>query len=186
MLKLIDAHYMNTESVLEYYNSYKNKEDNLCYAINTIQYGIDTYIDWIINYEDNLYYLVNNNNPNYIIGYGNIEDTNIIDYHNNNFNEGNISYGIRESERNKQYGTELLKLLLKKCEELGMKEVCVSCHKDNIGSYKIIKKNNGKLEKEFLDITSGKEALKFWIKLNPKIYNKYKRLLKNIDKKRSL
>ena len=183
MLKLINAHNKDIESVLEYYNSYKDKENNLCYAINTIQYGINVYLDWIINYEDNLYYLINDKKPNYIIGYGTIEDSDLIDYHNNNFNEGNISYGIRENERKQGYGNELLRLLLQECQELGMKEVCVSCHKDNIGSYKIIKNNNGKLDKEFIDPDTGKESLKFWIKLKPTLQKRCKRLLINMKKR---
>lgn len=103
----------------------------------------------------------------------------ILDYHKSYLNTGAIGYGIRPCERNKGYGTELLKLLLLKCEEIGMKEVCVSCLKENIALQQIILKNNGKLEKEFFDDDSGKRGLKYWIKLYPKISIRIKTIIKN-------
>jgi len=96
-----------------------------------------------------MYYLVDDENPNYIIGYCILEDSDILDYHKHYLNEGAIEYGIRPNERNKGYGTTILKLLLAKCEELGMHEVCVSCLKENIYFQKIILNNNGVLEKNF-------------------------------------
>ena len=61
---------------------------------------------------------------------------------------GHISDGIRPSERNKGYGTKLVSLAIKKCNELGINEVLMVCDKNNIYSSKTIIKNNGKLENE--------------------------------------
>lgn len=54
-----------------------------------------------------------------------------------------ISYMIIPSKRKQGYGTEMLHLGIKKCKELGLKEVKVSCLEENIGSYKMIENNCG-------------------------------------------
>lgn len=59
---------------------------------------------------------------------------------------GNISYVILPSYRNMGYGTISLTLALDKCKELGLNSVLVTCLDDNIGSMKIIEKNNGVLK----------------------------------------
>lgn len=57
--------------------------------------------------------------------------------------EGHIGYGIRPSKRNQGYGTRMLSLALEKCKDLCLKEVFLSCKKENISSARIIEKNNG-------------------------------------------
>jgi predicted acetyltransferase len=61
---------------------------------------------------------------------------------------GNIFYKIRPTERNKGYGTIMLKLALNKCKEFGFKEILIQCNNKNISSKRIIEKNNGILLKE--------------------------------------
>lgn len=61
---------------------------------------------------------------------------------------GHIGYGIRPCERKKGYATEQLRLALKKCAELGIKQVHVGCDEDNIGSKRTIEKNGGRLYKK--------------------------------------
>lgn len=179
MLKLVHASDMNFDNVKNYYDSFEDKRGDLnCCAITQVVNGAQSYFDYINNYEPNLYYLVNDENPDYIIGYGAIEDSMILNYHKPYLNVGNIAYGIRPIERKRGYGTLLLKLLLLECEKFGMHEVCVSCFKENIASSKVIKNNKGKLEKEFFDDDYGKRGLKYWIKLHPKISARAKRLVK--------
>lgn len=179
MLKLIHALDTDFNNVVNYYNSFEDKWHDLnCYAITKVEEGYKKYFDYITNFEPDLYFLIDDQNPNYIIGYGSIEDTKIINYHLSYLNAGSIGYGIRPSERKKGYGTILLKLLLLKCEDLGMSEVCVSALKENIASNKVILNNKGKLEKEFFDDDTAKYGLKYWIKLHPKITNKIKRIMK--------
>ena len=182
MLKLVHAFNMDFDNVKNYYDSFEDKWTDLnCYAINLVTDGLQSYFAYINIYERNLYYLINDKNPNYIIGFGTIEDSVILDYHEDFLNVGNIGYGIRPSERRKGYGTILLHLLLLECEKFGMNEVCVSCLKENIASSEIIKNNNGKLEKEFFDEDTGKYGLKYWIKLHPRISTRAKRLIKRIN-----
>ncbi len=56
---------------------------------------------------------------------------------------GHIGYDIRPSERRQGYGTTLLSLTLAKARSLGLREVIVTCDSDNVGSVRIIEKNNG-------------------------------------------
>jgi len=64
---------------------------------------------------------------------------------------GHIGYGVRPTERKKGYATNILSLGLKRCKELGITKVLITCHKDNIGSVKTIQNNNGVLENEIID-----------------------------------
>ena len=63
---------------------------------------------------------------------------------------GHIGYCIRPTERRKHYATNMLSDALTVCDTIGIKEVLVSCDKDNIASAKVIKKCGGVLKKEFL------------------------------------
>ncbi|MDV3426204.1 MAG: GNAT family N-acetyltransferase [Bacillota bacterium] len=82
------------------------------------------------------------------------------------FNEGgHIGYSIRPLERKKGYGTMMLKLGLKKCRELKLKKVLITCDKENIGSAKVIQNNNGILENESYSQTFSAVVQRYWIAL---------------------
>ncbi len=78
---------------------------------------------------------------------------------------GNIGYSVRKSERRKGYATEMLKLALKKCIELNIKKVLITCNRDNIGSAKTIISNGGVLENEIFDPDDNKMTQRYWITL---------------------
>jgi predicted acetyltransferase len=75
---------------------------------------------------------------------------------------GHIGLGVRPTERNKGYATEILKKALNYCKELGLSKVMVACYKENTASAKVISKCGGILEKEFV-YTDGKVVQIFWI-----------------------
>ena len=75
---------------------------------------------------------------------------------------GHIGYSVRPTERRKGYATEILRLALEKCRELGIKKALVTCNSDNRGSEKVILKNGGVKESEFLE-DSGTIILRHWI-----------------------
>lgn len=77
---------------------------------------------------------------------------------------GHIGYGIRPSERRKGYASEMLKLALEKCRELGIDKVLVTCDKDNIASARTIMANNGVLENELAE-EDGNLVQRYWIDL---------------------
>lgn len=166
MLSLISALEANIKSVKDYDKSYIKSPQFACYAVVSSRSGAKTYYDYVSEYNPNMYYLIDDSNPDYILGYGDIEDG-TINYHSNEFNKGHIEYDIRPSERGKGFGNVILSLLLEKCAEMGYEEVCISCHTDNIKSKKIIEKNGGIFEKEFKDKFGNTTSLKYWIKLNP-------------------
>lgn len=58
---------------------------------------------------------------------------------------GHLAYAIRYTKWNQGYGTILLKKALDKAKEFQLTDVYVACHETNIGSIKVIEKNNGQL-----------------------------------------
>lgn len=76
---------------------------------------------------------------------------------------GHIAYYVKKEERNKGYATEALSLALEKYKEKGINEVLITCLKNNVASIKVIKKNNGKFEKEFYDQKTDNYIKRFWV-----------------------
>ena len=77
---------------------------------------------------------------------------------------GHIGDGVRPSERRKGYATEMIRLALPICKELGIDKVLMVCYKDNIGSLKSILRNGGILENE-IPSDNGKIDQRYWIYL---------------------
>ena len=166
MLKLVHVQDMNFKSVLEYYNYFVDNgyTDINCYTLSRLFCnGEEDYYAYCKLYEENMYYLVDDNREDYIIGFGSIEDG--VDFHKEFLNTGNIAYGVRPNERNKGYGSKIMELLLDKCIEKGMEEVCVSCERGNFPSRRIILKYGGVFDKLFYDDFEG-PGEKYWIKLD--------------------
>ncbi len=77
---------------------------------------------------------------------------------------GNIGYGVRPSERRKGYATKMLLFALKKCSDLGIDNVLVTCDKGNIASERTIIKCGGVFENEIVE-ENGNVILRYWIKI---------------------
>ena len=77
---------------------------------------------------------------------------------------GHIGYYIRTDERNKGYGSEILRLALAESGKLGLKRVLVTCDEDHIASKKIIEKNGGVLE-NIQPTEDGPPKRRYWIEL---------------------
>lgn len=77
---------------------------------------------------------------------------------------GHCGYGVRPSERNKGYGTEILKLLLDEAKSKRIYRVLVSAHKSNVASCKVIEKCNGILENTVTDPDNNNEQInRYWV-----------------------
>lgn len=74
---------------------------------------------------------------------------------------GHIGYAVRPSERNKGYGTQMLKMALEYAKSLNITKIMLGCYKANIASIKTISKCGGILtESKFHD---GKPVNVYWI-----------------------
>lgn len=177
MLQLISALDVSYNAVLDYYNAFKDRKLELnSFAIILINEGYAKYIEWIekyeVNYKKRMFFLINNEEPDYLIGFGSIEHSNIQKHHSPTLNSGAIGYGVRPCDRLKGYGNVILTLLIEKCIGLGLPEVCISCWEDNIGSKKIIENHEAILESRFFDNSRGKYGLKYWIKTEAPVKTK--------------
>ena len=77
---------------------------------------------------------------------------------------GHIGYSVRPTERRRHYGTEMLKAALKVCDVIGIREVLVSCDKENAASAGVIKNCGGVLRREFYSETFEETVQMYEIK----------------------
>lgn len=75
---------------------------------------------------------------------------------------GNIGYSVRPSERRKGYATNILKIGIDVCRELGIENALLICGEDNVASTRVIKKNGGVLH-ERVPLDDGVIQLRFYI-----------------------
>ena len=76
---------------------------------------------------------------------------------------GHIGYSTRPSERQKGYGTLILKLTLEEARKMGITRILITCDTDNTGSVRIIENNGGVLESQGTSDISGKMINRYWI-----------------------
>lgn len=79
------------------------------------------------------------------------------------FRGGHIAYYIIPSQRQKGYGSKMLKLALKECKKLNIPKVLITCSKSNLPSAKTIINNGGLLHSE--DILNGDLFQRYWINI---------------------
>lgn len=60
---------------------------------------------------------------------------------------GNIFYAVRPSQRQKHYGTKMLKYALQECKKLNINPIYIKAAAGNIGSQKMIENNKAQLLK---------------------------------------
>jgi predicted acetyltransferase len=58
---------------------------------------------------------------------------------------GNIGYDVKPSKRRKGYGQKILELTVQEAKRIQLKELLITCDDENIGSYRVIEKNGGKI-----------------------------------------
>lgn len=77
---------------------------------------------------------------------------------------GHIGYSVRPTERCKHYATNMLTDAMRVCDRVGIKEVLVSCDKENPASAKVITNNGGELIDEFYSEFFGETIQKYVIR----------------------
>ena len=106
---------------------------------------------------DSTFWLVNQDNK--VLGAANIRHR--LTEHLNHAG-GHIGYGIRPTERQKGYATILLELALNEARKLGIYDVLVVCDAVNVASEKIIIKNGGIPDEDFIE-DDGNVIKRYWI-----------------------
>ena len=86
---------------------------------------------------------------------------------------GHIGYGIRPTERGKEYNKIQLYLVLLEAQKLNLDKVMLDCSVDNLGSDKTIKALGGILERCELDEADNTMTNVYWINVDESI-KKYK------------
>ena len=77
---------------------------------------------------------------------------------------GHIGYSVRPTERRKHYATKMLAAALQVCDTIGIKEVLVSCDKNNPASAGVIKNCGGILKHEIPGETNDEITQMYVIK----------------------
>lgn len=148
MIKLINLSLKHDLELYKMYQDIPKEEIGSTNPINGMDYNEysekieeyirnETVIDEKLNTTTTRYVLYKDDYP---IGEAGIRTT-LNDYWINRGSQ--IFYKIRISERNKGYGNIILKLALKECKKVGMKQVRINCNDNNIKSKSIILKNGG-------------------------------------------
>lgn len=75
-------------------------------------------------------------------------------------NLGHMGYSVRPSQRRKGYASEMIQLILAHAQKKGLKEIFVSCRKDNIASAKAILKNKGVYQRSYINEGSPSDIYK--------------------------
>ena len=80
---------------------------------------------------------------------------------------GHIGYFIRPSERGKGKGTKMLALCLNEIrnKDKNIDKVMITCRKENIASARVMEKNGGVYEDNYIEESSGKTFKRYWINL---------------------
>lgn len=81
---------------------------------------------------------------------------------------GNIGYSVTIEERDKGYGTEMIRLVKEVAKKLGLHELLLTCDGINIPAGASIIKNGGVLENDVVDeegLTKSGLIQRYWIEL---------------------
>lgn len=108
------------------------------------------------------YFYMNSSDADRIIGMINIRLT-VNDFLRKE--GGHIGYSIRPTERGRSYGTNMLKMALAACKTIDLREIIITCDKNNAASAKVAKNNGGVLEADFYSDFFKSDVLRFKITL---------------------
>jgi len=77
---------------------------------------------------------------------------------------GHIGYGVRYSEWNRGYGTQMLALALEKVKEMHISPVLITCDDDNPASARVMEKNGFVLGDKIIVSMDGEDHLtrRYW------------------------
>lgn len=77
---------------------------------------------------------------------------------------GNIGYDVSPRFRNQGIGTGILKWCANRAFEMGLAEILITCDDDNVGSCRIIEKNDGMLADTIVSPRTGRLVRRYIIR----------------------
>ena len=119
----------------EEYREWLKKEDDISKGVNLPE-------GWV---PATTYFLYIDDEP---VGYGRVRHAS-LEYLETVVGAGNLGYAIAKEYRGKGYGDILFRKLLRKCRDIGYKEIKLFPLKSNIATVKIMLKNGGEIIGEF-------------------------------------
>ena len=176
--KLVTPTIEHREEAFEFMGEFY-KHDSDIHGVGGLNRYLDNYEAWLKKLEDDrnripneekvpaeTFFLIRENDHK-IIGMVNIR---LVLNERLRNSSGNIGYCIRPTERQKGYNKINLYLALLVCQKHGIKEVMLSCDKDNLGSAKTIQALCGRLEKEYYDSETYNSMVQvYWIDVDKAI-----------------
>ena len=79
---------------------------------------------------------------------------------------GHIGYSVCHSERKKGYATQMLKMILPTCRELGLGKILITCLQENEASRRVIENNGGVFESTVYEPDEAVYLERYWINLS--------------------
>lgn len=76
---------------------------------------------------------------------------------------GHIGYAVAKKYRSNGYATEMVRQGIEFCKRIGLTSIMVTCADDNIPSWKIIERFDGKLEDRVWDDKDDEMIRRYWI-----------------------
>ncbi|MFN3696609.1 MAG: GNAT family N-acetyltransferase [Pseudobdellovibrio sp.] len=76
---------------------------------------------------------------------------------------GHIGYAVSPHHRKKGHATEIFRLGMQHCLELGLNRVLITCSDENVPSWKIIEKFHGDLENKVFDQDKAEYIRRYWL-----------------------
>lgn len=76
---------------------------------------------------------------------------------------GHIGFDVAPSYRGRGYGKKMLKLVLPKASELGIRKALITADEDNIASRKVIENNGGIFENVVMGKVFPEPIARYWV-----------------------
>lgn len=77
---------------------------------------------------------------------------------------GHLGYAVSPKFRKQGYATQMFRLGLQKCRDLGLSEILITCTDENVASWRVIEKFGSQLENRILDDEDKKLVRRYWLK----------------------
>lgn len=152
-MKLIRPQEICEKQIMDFKDEFLKNDESVIYGSESLE-ETENYEEWLTNVQ-------NNNNEETIseenvltdvyLGVRNDRVVGIVslkhELDDSQIDASHINYSVRPSCRCKGCGTKMVKQALGKAKDIGLEEIQVSIPHDNIGSIKVIEKNDAELVK---------------------------------------